>query len=310
MTRIWFAWSCALSQAVVEPLHRAAFHAGYEAELAPRGGYDDLAERMSRYTHFVYGVGPDASWNTARELDVVGINIMHGQYVFDTWFAPVPHHAILTGKAYCEDARRTLNKPVQLHAPGYIRADALHKYTSAPVKPIRCLVALPKIEEHRWLDTWSVIDAIGDQPGIVFRVHPRNRQARRQLLERGYAVDNAVGFYESLARSQCLLSGPSNCIIEACILGIPVGLLALSNPQWTADPSNRDFAKQLGYHHKLCRTYHDIATTFRSVNELLHWIERPVAKPPEAAARYWANTNGDIQPVIDCFLRILQRTPA
>ncbi len=121
-TKICFSWSCNFSKRSVLPLYEAAKDAGCDADLLPRGPYTDLPIRMIQYTHFVYGVGPDISWQMARDQGVIGINVMHEQYIFDTWVAPVPDHILFTGEAYVENAKKTLSQKAWLYSPVYILA--------------------------------------------------------------------------------------------------------------------------------------------------------------------------------------------
>lgn len=304
--KIWFAWACNLSRKSVEPLYEAAVAAGYDCTLECRGGYTDLVARMKPYTHYVFGVGPDTSWNHARQAGLVSINIMHGQYVFRTWPRPTPDHTIFTGEAYIEDAKKTFVEQGKYYAPGYIRADILKTYVDNPVKDIDCLVALPMIGEHRHLRTMDVINEIKDVPGVVFRVHPRNSKVRTELIDMGATVDTAETFYGSLSRAKCLLSGPSNCIIEACHFKIPVGLFALLPEFEEGVRLGREEIMTQRYHSMLVDTYSPLATVFTDANHLRNWITDPVAKDPSNAKRYWANVDGDVQPVIDCFLNILK----
>ena len=305
--KIWFAWACHLSRTSVEPLYEAAVAAGYDCTMAARGRYDDLSERMQGYTHYVFGVGPDVSWRIARESGLVGINIMHGQYIFNTWYGPYPDYAILTGPTYVEDLRRMRGDAIpKVSTPGYVHADVVKQYTPGRVKDIECLVALPKTNEHPSLEVINLINNLRSIPGVVFRVHPRDSKFKKHLTSVGATVDTNVKFYDSLSRAKCLLSGPSNCIIEGCIHGVPVGLFAICPDFVSTNKVDRELRAVHNYFIKMKSTYSTIATIFDGVEHMKHWVKHPVAKPREHAARYWANTDGNIKPVTDDFLRILR----
>ena len=304
--KIWFAWSCGLSKKSVEPLYEAAVAAGYDCSFECRGRYDDLVERMEPFTHYVFGVGPDVSWRHAKEAGIISINIMHGQYVFGTWRAPIPDHIIFTGDAYIKDAEKIFaRKDAKYYAPGYIRADILKTYVDNPIKDIDCLVALPKVDEHPHMRTMELIESLKDLP-LTYRVHPRNSKTRQAILDLGLEVDTEETFYGSLSRAKCLLSGPSNCIIEACAFGIPVGLFS-TPPEFEPNIRiDRVGVMQQRYHQLLVDTYKPMATIFENEDSIRQWVANPIAKPKEAAQQYWANVDGDLQPIIDCFLSIIE----
>ncbi len=260
---------------------------------------------MRSYTHYVFGVGPDLSWQIARHEGVVGINIMHGQYIFDTWVAPVPEHIILTGEAYVDNARKNLAQKAKIYSPGYILADEIKRFSPSSEKDIDCLVALPKIEEHTLIDTIRTIEKLNDIEGIIFRPHPRNANAIRELTSRGLRIDKRKDFYGTLSRAKCLLSGPSNCIIEGAVLGVPVGLLALRPDKSEMKRNNPVAVRRRLYFEKMAVTYGPIAEIFRNPKHMRSWIKNPTARPKENAKEYWKNVDGDIRPIINCFMDIV-----
>jgi hypothetical protein len=310
-TKIWFAWACHLSRVSVEPLYEAAKLAGYDCELSPRGRYDDLVERMKPFTHYVFGVGPDLSWKMAKEAGVIGINIQHGQYIFGTWRGPMPDHAILTGEAYRDDEALKTNPlaaSMKIYTPGYIRAGVLRTYRGCVDKTIDCLVTLPKIDEHKSIETMQIIEAIGHKKNMLYRVHPRNSSVKAQLISMGLAVDETPQFYDSLAKAKCVLSGPSNCIIECCALGIPVGLFALPSVGTDTSKPAREQVMRDRYFKLMTTTYSPLAQIFNDVEQLLSWVAHPIVQSPEEAKRYWSNLDGSDTPIINCFLDIVNNS--
>jgi hypothetical protein len=296
---IWFAYTDHITRETVEPLHDAAIKAGYACSLSTRKGYDDLVDRMRPFTHYVFGVGCDASWMKARESNTVGIYIQHGQYVLNTWRAPCPDIAIVTGPVYKEDIIKNLRRtPRIIEDPGYIRAPIIRTYKNAK-RDIHCLATLPHFGEHRRVHWIDLIEQLSDLD-IVYRVHPRNKKTKKALQEMGLRVDENETFYDSLSRCNCVLSGPSNCIMECCIHGVPVGVISL--------PEN-------GYHHLMKNSYESIAQIFDSIGSLRAWVSGGWETPtPNDVGRYWSNTDGEISNIIRVFLNLLEkenaRTPA
>ena len=292
--KIWFAWADKLSRETVEPLYKASISVGYDCILEPRGGYDDLSERMKPFSHFVFGVGCDASWNKARESDTKGIFVQHGQYLLGSWRGPWPDIFFLTGKIYADDVRK-FNKEKIIYYPGYIRIDEIKKFQTNNNKNIKCLVTLPHLNEHRLSPCLAILEKLRDIGGLICRTNPRNNRAKTEIHDMGIQLDESPSFYDSLARSRCILSGPSNCIIESCILGVPVGVLSLRSKD----------RHEVVYHRQMINNYESIATLFADIDNIKDWIDHPISKNRKNAKRFWKNDDGDIDVVINSFMRFL-----
>ena len=294
LIKIWFAWADKLSRETVEPLYKASISVGYDCILEPRGRYDDLSKRMKPFSHFVFGVGCDTSWNKARESNTKSIFVQHGQYLLGSWRGPWPDVFFLTGEIYADDVRKS-NKE-RIYYPGYIRADKTKQFKTNNNKNIKCLVTLPHLNEHRLSPCLDILEKLRDIDGLICRTHPRNNKAKTEVYDIGIQLDESPSFYDSLARSRCMLSGPSNCIIESCILDVPVGVLSV--PGFIPSRETR-------YHRYMIDSYESIATLFANIDDIRDWIDHPISKNRKNAKRFWQNDDGNIDVVIDSFMEYL-----
>jgi len=271
---VMFAYSCGLSKQTVEPLYTALKSQGIPCAIAPRGKYEDLATRLAGFTHYVYGIGEDKSWEIAKSLGMVTIYVQHGQYITGSWIKFVPDYYIVSGQVYAQDIIRNKVDPKRIFISGYFGAQSILKYRNECDGSI--LVTLPHVGEHKHLKTMDTLKTIAAQVPITVRIHPRNSGIRNELAELGILIDETPSFMDSLSKAKCLISGPSNCIIEASACHVPVALLTgLENPSQAEQNMQTYFAP--------------LAFIPRSIADLVNWTINPFAKNGKLVCLFWNN---------------------
>lgn len=297
MNNIFFAYTDIITRESVEPLFLKCQALGIDSTLSARGGYEELSDKLNNYTHYVFGVGQDKSWNIAKNIGKKTINIQHGQYILNTWRGPHADKILCMGNIYVEDGLKNLKPPVELINSGYIRANNILKIKKDTEKVLDVLIILPHVMEHKFLLIIDhLLNIIKSLNGVKYgvKVHPRNTNISAILKENNINIVTS-DFYTLLSQSKCCISGPSNCILESSVSNIPCCFLG------------SHFSDELSvkYFNKCKITYENICYFPSTINDIYNWVLNPITDYKIDPSEYISNKDGDINSTVDSFFNLL-----